>query len=120
MAYLFTCMILALILFGRTIEQRIDARIVHIYETGIDDDTRKTFFAIHFYDIWMGLASYFCLASATESIGTALHGNENQLGNYFFGLIAIAACIVCAKITRMFYRTSSAREQALDQYLANN
>ncbi len=111
MAIIFSIMLLSLILFGRAIEQRIDARIGRIYETGIDDDPWKTCLTIHFYDIWMGFASYFCLASAVESLGAK---------NYIFGLVAIVAFAICAKITRMFYHVSAARERALARVLSTH
>lgn len=120
MVIIFVSMLLALAIFGKTIERRVDTRIEHIYKTGADDDTLKTYLAIHFYDFWMGLASYFCLASAAESFGAALRGNENQLGDYIFGMVAIMTFVICAKITRMFYRASSAREHALAQHIANH
>ena len=105
--------LVAILVFGDKIEKRVDDYLETVYRDHADKDALKTHFAIYGLAYWVGFIAFLCLPAMLEAIR-----DSSATYRLAMSLMLIVAFAILAKVTKMFYAVSTAREQALQKYLS--
>ncbi|MBR5418801.1 hypothetical protein IK110_00940 [Candidatus Saccharibacteria bacterium] len=105
--------LISLLFFGSKFEKMTDSYIGEVYTKHLIDDAFKTHFALYGMAYWTGLIAFLCLPALVETIH-----DSNSMYCFVMSAGLIAGFIVLAKICKIIYKISKAREAALVEYLA--
>lgn len=105
--------LISLLVFGSKFEKMSDDYLGEVYTKHVIDDAFKTHFALYGMAYWAGLIAFLCLPALVETIH-----DSNSVYCFVMGVGLIVGFIVLAKICKIFYTISKAREAALSDYLA--